>query len=430
MFSDILSQLPAWLFIKLSSSSSLSILTTLHSFGLIWIHIISLLGCFLILPKNKNKVLFFPLFAFLTGPLPALGISVSKSLFVCSSVWLAAFVIYYSDLSIQKHRLFFLLAPLPLILSHELISYIAFPLIALCIWKYKNESDFINKGLIVSVIGVLTVCSFLAFYFPFVVKQNISNRNIFLDSVANFTFIYSDQKFNLPIIISLCLIVFLGLYMFSFQEKNSTTAKRTSFFIFVLICIFSVLLFLSLFPLDVFDNFLKVKSYHARVWPPCFALPLCLTLWWFLKEKEISFKNHRWFLLSLIVATVALTSWRIQSDLEFYKHQKEFSKVLFTFQGIVEWPAVETALQNVSLKEKVIYKLISASLLYPRSRTVKAIFLPSYSVCKQDCKKWNVSTKSCDFMCKKAAFGLHEKNFEQFANSRFFDFSLLESETN
>ena len=54
--------LPAYLFIKISSSESLSLIIYVFSFGLIWIHILSLLGCYLILPKNKKHLIFFPLF--------------------------------------------------------------------------------------------------------------------------------------------------------------------------------------------------------------------------------------------------------------------------------------------------------------------------------------------------------------------------------
>lgn len=450
IISNTLSQLPVWLFVKLSSSSSLSFLTILYSFSLIWIHIISIVGCFLILPKEKKRILFFPLFAFLTGPLPALDVSVSMALSICSYVWLTAFIIYYSDLSFWKYRLFFALVPFPLLLSHELISYMAFPLIALCILKYKKESGFLNKMLIAGVVGVLAFSSLLAFWFLFIAKVNIGNKTGFLDTLTSFIFIYSNKGFNLPVIISICLILFLGLYAIPFKEKNSAfkgkekrdTLKKplivflsqflmkiwingkgkAPLFLFILVSTFSGLM---IFPLVFSGNILDVSEFETRVWPPCFALPLGLSLWWFLKEKELCFKNQRWFFISLVIASVALTLWRVKSDWEFYKHQKEFSEVLSTFQGVVEWPDVEKAFQDVSLKEKIGWTMTAASLLYPRSRTVKAILIESYPFCKKECEKWNTGPASCDTMCRHKAFGLYEKEFEYFSNSRFFDFSLL-----
>ena len=171
-FFDFFYQLPAYLFIKFSPIPSLPFLTAIHSFGLIWVHIISLIGCFFILPKGRKNLLFFPLFAFLTGPLTALGISVSQGLSVCSYIWLVAFVLYYSDLSLWKHRLLFFLTPFPLLFSHELISYMAFPLIALSILKHQNESALLNKLLIKITTGVLILSSFFAFFLFFSTRYN------------------------------------------------------------------------------------------------------------------------------------------------------------------------------------------------------------------------------------------------------------------
>ena len=386
IISNTLSQLPIWLFVKFSSSSSLSILTILYSFCLIWIHIISIVGCFLILPKNKKELLFFPLFAFLTGPLLALSVSVSMALSVCSYVWLTAFVIYYSDLSFWKHRFFFTLVPLLLLLSHELMSYMAFPLIALCVSKYQKESNFLNKIIISSSIGVLIISSLLAFWFPFIAEVNVSNRASFLNALIHFDFIYSYKGFNLPAIISFCLIVFLGLYIFPFKKNNLSVLKgkiqknsyknslnvflsqffikiwtkgknKVPFFLFMLIFSFSCFFGFYLFFIgDIFAEY----DFVIRVWPPCFALPLVLALWWFLKEKEMGFKNHRWFFLTLMIASVVLTLWRVQSDWQFYKHQKEFSKVLSTFQGVVEWPDVERAFEKIPLKEKIGWTMMAA----------------------------------------------------------------------
>ena len=55
LFFHFLYQLPAWLFIRFSSSDSLSLLTQVFSFGLIGIHIFSLIGCWLISFCQKIK---------------------------------------------------------------------------------------------------------------------------------------------------------------------------------------------------------------------------------------------------------------------------------------------------------------------------------------------------------------------------------------
>ena len=65
---NILQALPIYLFIKFSSSSSLTPLIDLFLFGLIWIHIFSLLGCYFILPKKQKKLNVFSTFCLFCRP--------------------------------------------------------------------------------------------------------------------------------------------------------------------------------------------------------------------------------------------------------------------------------------------------------------------------------------------------------------------------
>ena len=360
-FFDVFYQLPSYLFIKFSPFPSLSFLTRLHSFGLIWVHIISIVGCFLMLPKGHKNLLFFPLLAFLTGPMTGLGISISVGLSVCSYIWLTTFVIYYSDLSLLRHRLLFVLVPFPLLFSHELTSYMALPLVALCVFKYQKESGFSNKLLIKITTGVLILSSLLAFLLFLLHDTVFDNRESFLTSLINLEFMYSYGRFNFPVLISFILIIFFGLSVilqngknsswFGVKEKGSVLKNPfirnlSQFFLTIWfhgkvpMVLFGVISFISCFflffwffktPID----FPMEDDYRARIWSPCFALPLNFLFWWCFKDKMMRFRFERckWFLLSLMVVSVTFTSWRLRSDWLFYKHRVEFSRVLSRFSG-------------------------------------------------------------------------------------------------
>ena len=211
-FFKFLTQVPAWSFIKFSPSNSLSALTSIFSFGLIWMHIISFVGCWLILPKNKKAFIFFPLFAFLVGPLTALSHSISVSLSVFSYVWLTTFVIYYSNLSLARHRVFFLLVPFPLLLSHELMSYASLFLIFLCLLKRSSETEPVNKTIITSLILFFIVTFFIALYFIFF-PASFGNRDGFLSSLLNLKFLYAGKKIY-PHIISALILVLIPFLQF------------------------------------------------------------------------------------------------------------------------------------------------------------------------------------------------------------------------
>lgn len=452
-FFDFFYQLPAYLFIKLSSSSSLSTLIALHSFGLIWIHIISIIGCFLILPKDRKNLLFFPLFAFLTGPMTGLGISVSVGLSVCSYIWFAAFVLYYSDLSCLRHRLLFFLAPLPLLFSHELISYMALPLGLLCLWKYQKESVLFNKLLIQITIGVLVLCSFLAFLFLFSHDTLSNNREAFFSVLKRLEFIYFYGKVNFPVVISILLIGFFGLSVALQKEKKLSgfgmkeSALRNPFFkslssvfliawfrgkapIILFLLIGSVSGFFLFFwlvktPVD----FPMEDDYRARVYIPCLALPVNFLFWWFFKEKAMEFRFRKcpWLLLSLVIAGVTFTSWRLRSDWLFYRHRVEFSEALSRFQGILEWDSVQDEFSNILFNRKISsWKIVPSSLMYPASRNVQAVLVWTHSnymnVCMQEKSRYKKS--HCNSFCETVSFP--SKGLTAFSvSSRFFDFSRL-----
>ena len=184
-----LQQLPAFLFIKLKFSNSISLLTQIFSFGLVYIHLVSFIGAYLILPHNKKQFLFFPLFAFFLGPITALGASISASLSVCSYLWFQAFTIHYSNLSLKKHRITLGLSLLPLFLSHELMSYIAWPLIALSVLKLKNEKELLNRFLLMTASGYLIVISLLSLFLVFFPNlSELSNRKEFIESLLKLEF--------------------------------------------------------------------------------------------------------------------------------------------------------------------------------------------------------------------------------------------------
>ena len=451
-FSQIFYQLPAYLFIKFSPILSLSFLKILYSFGLIWIHIISITGCFLILPKGYKNLLFFPLFAFLTGPMTGLGMSASVGLSVCSYIWLTAFILYYSDLSLLRHRLLFFLVPFPLLLSHELTSYMALPLVALCILKYQKESVWFNKLLIKIATGILILSSLLAFFLFFLQDITFDNRKSFFTSLIDFEFIYFYSKVNFPIVISLVLIICLFLSIFFQNEKNllwfriTENIKKNSFIrnlfslslitwfrekipmvLFILISFMSCF-FLFFWFLKIPIDFPMEDDYRARVWIPCLALPLNFLLWWFFKEKmtEFCFKRCLWFLLSLVVVGVTFTSWRLRSDWLFYRHRVEFSRVLSRFQGIQEWNSVQDEFSNVIFNGKLyLWKITPISLMYPVSRTVKTVLVWPYSDCMSDCIR-EKKRRNCSSFCEGVDFSLREKWLSYFSQSRFFDFSSLQ----
>ena len=117
---------------------------------------------------------------------------------------------------------------------------------------------------------------------------------------------------------------------------------------------------------------------------------------------ELCFRKCPWFVLSLIVAGVALTSWRLHSDYLFYRHRAEFTEALSHFQGVLPYSSVKSEFSQILFNGKInLWRITPLSLLYPATRNVKAILVWPYSDCMSDCmRRVRERDHKCNDFCK------------------------------
>jgi len=439
-------QLPAYLMIRYTNFSSLELLTVVFSFGLIWIPILSLLGCFLILPDKKKQLIFFPLLFFIIGLLPALGVSVSAGLSVAGYLWPVVFMIYYSDLSKISRKFFFLLTPLPLILSHEMMSYMAPFLIFLCVIRlqfiektklncYETKKKTIksinkqNKHLILIVISYLLFICFLAWFFIFFPKPSeLPNRSEFFNSLLKLEFFFKYNEDKALIIYPAAVTAGLILaFAYISLLKKSRIKKMIKKILYVLLFVFGGLSILT--PFNSFFPFFKLTGEEElRVWTASIALPLCLLLW-YLYEKQ-TLKIDKAFIKAVLFAGLALSLWRIGSDYQFYKTQKQISKRLENCSGII--PYDKKTAKRLSSLSGSLYHISSYSLLLQNK--IQSIYsLEPKNDIKLSKLAFNNKQISSIYKKKKSVCYFGEKsyamcrffNLEKLNESRFFNLEQL-----
>ena len=441
----ILYQFPAWLFIKLSPFKSISPLVKVFSFGLIWIHLISLIGCWFVLPKDKKHFVFFPLFGFFAGPILALGISISVALSVCSWVWMTAFIIHYSDLSKTAHKILFLAVPLPFLLSHEMMSYAAWPLIGLCLYKYKKEeqSRILNKALIGFSSIWLLASSALQTFLLF--KRSESDHYIsFKEAFFNFDFLYiagSDYKINSPLFV-VCLAFFVLtaplLHKAFFQRRGKKLLKIASWIISL--SLISISLAIPLFNLTGFF----INYFNLRVIPPTIGLFLSLLIWAlyeFGKAQTSLIKIEKLSCASLIFCCLALVFFRVESDFIHHKYTTKFTEQLSKCEGILNPESVRSLLQveDAAFSYFTAHKAFANSLLYPKKRYIRSVLAPSFDECnmslcqRQDKSKFQNSrssnledSNSSGINCYRACLNRQMEDLQSLSKTGFFDFSELQ----
>lgn len=403
-------QLPTWLFINFAPSNSLSALSWTFSFGLIWIHLISFIGSYLILPTNKKSFLIFPLFAFFTGPLTAMGVSISASLSVFSYVWLVAFAIRYSDLSFKSNQILFILIPIPLLFSHELMSYMAWPLILLCYLKIKTQKQ--KPAVIIATMILLFITSILSWFFIiFPEKSELGNRGEFFNSLFKFEFFFKIKEGRLEWIYPACITAFFFLMLpfNQFFKKKYRSLYLKIIFLFLILS--GVVTLILPFYQQLFGVFKLTNEEEARVWASVIVLPLSFLIWWLFEKGTFNWEKS--FLSACIIVVLSLTGWRVGSDYQFYKFQKQFSKQLSFCRGFVDWNEVaeynEEKYQHLFKLFNWGWKYMSSSIIYPRHLNVQAV----------------IKSKNRFHGCyRNPPYGMCENNIDTSEN-RFFNFKKV-----
>ena len=427
---NILKLLPTYLFLKFPVSSSLNLLVAVFSFGLIWVHILSFIGCYLILPKKKKHMMFFPLFAFFAGPAISLHISISAALSICSYVWFIAYIIYYSDLSRKIHRILFFILPLPLILSHELMSYMAWPLIYLCWQKIKTEKNLFNNktliGLTMIYLFITSVVQTFMTVFHETLTNTINDMNTVIGNIRTHLNFLFYPNFNFLLAFSL-LIMILFLIQ-PYKDAIKYKIKK------ILVILYS-LAFISVAIASVIQTIIGfIHDYSVRFYPPIIILPLSLLIWWIYEKRKTDIeKSSKLFLLSCMLFCLTFVFCRITFDYKFYKHQTAIAAYLSKCKGVLEWEHFRNHFRDVKFSNELLpfqgWQIFEISLLYPRSKVIKAALLSPIATCIGGCelvlntKQSQQCKEDCNKLYAKKHNSILKHRFTQLHKNRFFDTS-------
>ena len=407
-------QFPVWFFLHGTDSSSLPAVIKLYSFGMIWIHILALFICYFILPIGSKFPFFFPLFAFFTGPLTAFSFSISVALSLCSYLWAVAFIIHYSNLSFRSHKVLFVLSILLLFQSHELMSYMSLFFIGLCLLKYKKEKIEFNRYLILACICFFVFIFIYHTFDLFYLEGNAfrkDNRDYFLRSVFNFDFLFIGSTFNLLVLISILLKIFLLIELF---------IKKNKFYYFLgLVLLIFVVGFFSHSSLNS-----NLVFYSSRFYPPLLSFPFCLLIWIIYEKRFKSWNPSNYFLMLCFLVFISLTFYRIQWDFKFYKNVKKITNYLSKCQGIL----YHSKYKWLGGGYIDIAKLSSQSILFFKKKNIPAVII-SDLYCNKLFEKGDLSQKQIKTLCD--ALNLYfpqellEPDFK--LEQRFFNFKPLYS---
>ena len=367
-------EFPFVLYLKIFPHSSLYLTKIVWSVSLIWMHIFSLISSYIILPKNKKYFIFFPLIGFVFGPMTSLGLSISVSFIVSSYIWMLAFIIHYSNLSLRWHKFIFILSICSSFLSHEIMTYMVWPLIFLCIFKLKRNKETqltIQTGIILLSINFLISGFFTLF------PDWPEHRSYFMESLERIYFFYKEGFYAPSVSTFLVLVIFFTSLLKT--ETHQITKQLSIIILSVAAIFFCIMNFINpIYP--VLGDFITFwNEYDKRVWV-VIALPFSLLIWWLFEINKVSFLEYKVFFFFCIILTISITGWRIGTDYRFYQYQTQFAKKLSHCQGYVSWSEVEKS--TPSFRPWFLNKfhtvefeqhIIDSSIIFPNSFKVKSI---------------------------------------------------------
>ena len=368
-----------------------------------------LAGAYIVLPKDKKHLLFFPLFGFLTGPFIFLEEIITSPSAVFSMIWLLFFALKYADFSKIIHLIIIILPliDLPAEYEHEMVMYMAFPLIALAFRRLKREALWRNKAFLSLIIARLVFAALYTSYFVFFAEKEIDGTGYYkqlLQTVyeLGFFFIIKDGALKglyLPCLLAALLLALPFLRLISSRKAGRaaqiplTAAMALGFGALLLSSFRSSHGF---FPLVTGDEDASKAVFLY------FSLPAGLLVWHLFEKKIFTFKDQAVFLLFCLLASFSFAVWNLSLDYRFIQYKKQFTEILSKCQGVMYWPEEEAPpfepeLLNFFHRER---QLTSYSIFLPKKYKPKAIFQNEdmcFGFCGGDISNTAIKTEYFDF---------------------------------
>ena len=173
--------------------------------------------------------------------------------------------------------------------------------------------------------------------------------------------------------------------------------------------------FLFSFSLDPYFD-----SFSSRVYPPIISLPFCFLIWIISEHRVKSWKLSISFLIICFLGFSSLTFYRIRSDFQFYKNNKNFSNQLSKCKGVFEYE-----LLDYNLNRDSEWNITSKSLFYPKKRNISTLLINGE--CFDTCREKGLSVIKCENRCNNWSYyfpkKILESNFK--LEQRFFNFKPL-----
>ena len=242
-----------------------------------------------------------------------------------------AFIIYYSDLSNKIHRFLWVLVPLPLILSHEMMSYMAWPLIFLCWNKLQRErkKSLINQAFIIFSILFFLIASFVQLYLM------LFHSFLFDTAIPQLISIYTKKPEISLIPVFIALLGSFSIFIrYSIGHPILKILGVISFFLFLYF-------FIAVLYFSLKNEFLLPAQniYYFRLYPPTLGIISSLLFWWIYESRQMDInKISKTFLFSCICCCLSLLFYRLHFDYMYYNRAKKlFITQLGECKGLLTW---------------------------------------------------------------------------------------------
>jgi len=356
---EILRQAPIALVARYTAASLFEC-GELLSFVMLALPTILCAACWPIAPRTQKAWILFPLASLLVGFAATSMNAVGEAAIATSYYWLLLFVLKFRTGSIAGKSLFFLMC-LPAYQLHEgafvLTIVLLFDLAIPTQPTFGNSRERIFVGL--ACLMLTTILANQIFYIAYPAFPD--DRGHIIHGLMHLEFLYSDHRFNLPLLTGAMAMVALGAVPLIYAAFPATRASR---YAKVIVVIWTIVALVAMtVAITIEKSFSPFSQIQARYHPPMTSAILAsamIVLLRFHLPSRLWMNRATIFILVTLCATQAVAD--VIATRRWNAYVADLQSRLAEWRGLIPW---ETTLQTGDERTDTNWRLFNIGWIVP-----------------------------------------------------------------
>lgn len=337
-------------------------LSVIHSFGLYYLNLLSLVIAWAVLPRDWKAMMAFPILSVVFGQMTSAYAAVAESRVLSLMFWPMAFAVLFVRIRDWRSAMVPLALALPSLLMYESMVFLGVVLAGMARHRCRGETRAAVRVYWAAIAGWFVLGSLVALV-SIIFARDPTSRSGFIASLVDLQFAaVAWDQLNPPFFVALGGLILMGLCWW----RPGPLARRLPLWFGGAVSVFLVL---GLSPVLFPATFAPNLQFNARTWmavvPALLVMPLVGVLSGRLRVPERARP-----MMTAVVAAVAFAqiTWQIGSTLQWHGYLDLFRSTLAQESGLVTW-------EQSGLARRTVGRQTVANLAWPWTTPAMSIVL-------------------------------------------------------